>query len=77
MKDAEVFLRHILESIKLLEKYLKGVSKETFLNSTAKQDLAARRLEIIGEAVKNLPPFFQKKNIQRLDGKKLQEQETF
>ena len=61
MKESKIFLQHILESIELLEKYLKGVSKEKFMNSTIKQDLAARRLEIIGEAVKNLPASFRKK----------------
>lgn len=47
-KDAVVFLKHILESIELLEKYIKGVTEKEFLQSTEKQDLAMRRLEIIG-----------------------------
>lgn len=61
MKDINIFLQHIIESIEILEEYLLGVSKEEFMNNTVKQDLAVRRLEVIGEAVKNLPVSFKKK----------------
>ena len=61
-KDADVFLKHILESIQLLEKYMEGVTEEQFLDSTEKQDLAIRRLEIIGEAVRNLPEEFRQEH---------------
>lgn len=54
-KQPITFLEHILESIGLIEEYLSGATKEEFFNSVKLQDLAARRLEIIGEAVKNLP----------------------
>lgn len=57
-KEAVIFLKHILESIELLEKYIKDITEEQFLQSTEKQDLAIRRLEIIGEAVRNLPEEF-------------------
>lgn len=57
-KDATVFLKHILESINLIEKYTKDVVEEQFLQSTEKQDLVTRRLEIIGEAIRNLPEEF-------------------
>lgn len=45
----------MLDSINLIEKYLKGKNKEAFLSSEQLQDAVIRRLEIIGEAVKNLP----------------------
>lgn len=61
-KEASVFLKHILESIQLLEKYMEGVIEEEFLNSDEKQDLAIRRLEVIGEAVRNLPEEFRKEH---------------
>jgi uncharacterized protein with HEPN domain len=51
----KVFAEHILESISLIENYSSGLSKEQFLESIEKQDAIIRRLEIIGEAVKNLP----------------------
>jgi uncharacterized protein with HEPN domain len=65
-KDISVFLRHILESINLIEKYTKNVTEEEFLQSVEKQDLVTRRLEIIGEAIRNLPEQFriEHKNIE-------------
>jgi uncharacterized protein with HEPN domain len=57
-KDPNVYLSHIMHSIYAIENYLQGVSKEEFLNSEEKQDLISRRLEIIGEAVKQLPEDF-------------------
>jgi uncharacterized protein with HEPN domain len=56
------FLRHILQSIELLEDYCKDANEEKFANSTPLQDMVFRRLEIIGEAVKNLPDEFKNKH---------------
>lgn len=61
-KEPIVFLTHILESINLIEIYLQGVTEEYFHVSVEKQDLVVRRLEIIGEATKNLPNEFRKKH---------------
>jgi len=54
-KDPKIFLDHILECIKLIEDYIKGKTKEEFLKSTELQDMTIRRIEIIGEAIRNLP----------------------
>ena len=54
-KDPKVFLGHILESIALVESYVAGITKKDFLASTQLQDSVLRRIEIIGEAVKNIP----------------------
>ena len=54
-KDVAVFLEHILESIDLIEKYTEGVTEEIFLNSPQVHDAVIRRIEIIGEAIKNIP----------------------
>jgi uncharacterized protein with HEPN domain len=54
-KDWRVYIEHILESIGLIEKYLEGKSKDDFFNSIQLQDSVNRRIEIIGEAVKNIP----------------------
>jgi uncharacterized protein with HEPN domain len=54
-KDPKVLIEHILESIELIEGYLRGVSREEFLSSREKQDAVIRRLEVIGEAVKQIP----------------------
>ncbi len=54
-KEASAFLEHILRSIDLIEKYTKGRTENDFLASVELQDQVIRRIEIIGEAVKNLP----------------------
>jgi uncharacterized protein with HEPN domain len=55
VKDAKTFIDHILECIGLIEKYTENKTKEDFSCSTQLQDSVIRRLEIIGEAVKNIP----------------------
>lgn len=57
-KDPGVFLKHILECIDLVEKYTKNVSKKQFMEDVRIQDAVVRRLEIIGEAARNLPDEF-------------------
>ncbi|EFK95801.1 conserved hypothetical protein, partial [sediment metagenome] len=54
-KDLHVFLQHILDSIAEIEKNTDNITKEEFLKLTTIQDAVVRRLEIIGESVKNLP----------------------
>ena len=54
-KDPQVFLKHIRDSIDIIEKTAVGLSEDKFLESVMIQDAFARRLEIIGEAVRNLP----------------------
>ena len=49
------FLEHILESISLISDYLKGVSEKEFWSNKQLQDSVLRRIEIVGEASKNLP----------------------
>ena len=50
-----IYLKHILDAIELLETYIEDISYEDFKNSIQLQDSVIRRLEIIGEAVKNIP----------------------
>ncbi len=57
-KDADILLRHILESIEALEAYLANIDKEEYLSNMEKQDSAERRLQIIGEAVIQLSQEF-------------------
>jgi uncharacterized protein with HEPN domain len=54
-KDPRIFVEHILECIERIEEYVGGVTKDEFFRSTQIQDAVIRRIEIIGEAVKNLP----------------------
>ena len=61
-KDVSVFLKHILESIAQIEEFVKGASKADFISSVKTHDATMRRLEIIGEATKNLPRTFREKH---------------
>ena len=60
-KDPLVFLGHILESIEWIEKDIDNMSKQQFLKNVPMQDAVVRRLEIIGEAVRNVPEEFRQK----------------
>ncbi len=57
MKDRDpwLYLTHVLESIELAHAYVEGVDFREFSESQKLQDAVIRRIEIIGEAVKNLP----------------------
>ncbi len=61
-KDPKIFISHILESIDLIETYSKNTIQAQFLKRPSVQDAIIRRLEIIGEAVKNLPDSFRAKH---------------
>lgn len=61
-KNPKILLGHILESIEEIEKYKYHVTKEKFSKMTMLQDAVIRRIEIIGEAVKKLPPDFKRKH---------------
>ena len=61
MKNDAVFLRHILETIEKIENSTSGISREEFETDVDVQDSTLRRIEIIGEAVKNLSEKTKKK----------------
>jgi uncharacterized protein with HEPN domain len=54
-KDTGIFIDHILECIQLIEEYTEAITMDVFLNSKQIQDSVIRRIEIIGEAAKNIP----------------------
>jgi len=54
-KDPLIFIDHILESISAVKDYVAGLDKKKFFESTQVQDAVIRRVEIIGEAVRNFP----------------------
>lgn len=62
-KDPKVFINHILESIEAVEEYARNLSEKEFLASREKQDAIIRRVEIIGEAVKNLEDEIRQTNL--------------
>lgn len=57
-KDPVIFLKHILESIEKIELYIRNMPEKEFLKSSQTQDAVIRRIEILGEAVRNLPTDF-------------------
>lgn len=61
-KDPKIFIGHIVESIELIEAYSEELTTEKFKKSRVLQDAIIRRLEIIGEAVKNLSKSFREKH---------------
>lgn len=54
-KEPKIFIEHISDCIELIEKYTKNITEKEFLKSTQLQDAIIRRIEIIGEAIKNIP----------------------
>ena len=60
-KPVKTFLLHILESIARIDHDMKNISSvEDLFKEETIQDAVVRRLEIIGEAVKNIPTDFKK-----------------
>ena len=60
-KNVRIFLEHILDNIKDIESYTAKMNESEFLKDKKTQDAVMRKLEIIGEAVKKIPPHFKKK----------------
>lgn len=60
-REVRVYIEDILESIEKIEEYTKPISEEVFYKNIQVQDAVLRRLEIIGEAVKNIPQEFKEK----------------
>ncbi len=53
-KDDLVYLGHIVEQIAKIEKSTENISRKQFESNEELKDATIRRLEIIGEAVKNI-----------------------
>ncbi|MBU1685322.1 DUF86 domain-containing protein [Patescibacteria group bacterium] len=54
MKDNSFFLKHILDSIRRIRRYLDGVTFEEFVKDEMRVGATVRELEIIGEAASKL-----------------------
>jgi hypothetical protein len=68
-RDADL-VEDISEAITRIERYTAGLTLDAFLADTKTQDATVRNLEIIGEAVKSLPPI-SGKNIKACRGRTL------
>ena len=60
-KDSLVFIRHIFDNIKDIEKFSRGLNEEDFKKDVLIQKAIIRSIEVIGEAAKNIPPSFKDK----------------
>lgn len=53
-RSPNLFIEDILASVGLIEQYLRNKTKDDFFKSVELQDKVIRRLEVIGEAIRNL-----------------------
>ena len=62
MDRDKTYLLDILNSAELIDDYVAGIKRDTFLDITEMQDAVIRRLEIIGEASRRISDQFKKKH---------------
>ena len=62
MKDPFIFLEHIFDNLLDIKEFSNKLSKESFEKDKLRQNAIIRSLEVIGEAVKNIPNDFKKKH---------------
>jgi uncharacterized protein with HEPN domain len=60
-RDTGLFIKDILENISYIKFFSKGLTRDKFLEDKLRQNAVIRSLEIIGEAVKNIPGSFREK----------------
>jgi len=60
-RDVNLFINDILQNIKDIESFSKELTRDKFQNDKLRQNAIIRSLEIIGEAVKNVPNSFRDK----------------
>lgn len=60
-RNMKLYLQDIWESISAIEEYTRNLSEDKFYSNRQVQDAVVRRLEIIGEAVKNIDDDFKNK----------------
>lgn len=61
MKDNTVYLKHIIESIDKINKYLNGISFDEFIKDEMRVSATIREMEIIGEAANKIGEEFKNK----------------
>jgi len=60
-RNIKLYLQDIWESTLAIEEYTQNLAEEEFYSNRQVQDAIIRRLEIIGEAVKNIDDDFRNK----------------
>jgi len=54
-RQPEIFLRHMINAIKTIEKYIEGMDHDLFLKDNKTIDAVIRQFEILGEAASRVP----------------------
>ncbi|MEW6041190.1 MAG: DUF86 domain-containing protein [Elusimicrobiota bacterium] len=62
MKSNKVFLLHIRDAIRDIEKFVKDIPEKEFFKNHMLQSAVIRQIEIIGEATKNISEEFKNKH---------------
>ena len=57
-RDPQILLEDVRLAISKIERYIVGLSHDQFLADDLRKDAVARNLEIIGEAVRQMPDAF-------------------
>lgn len=63
-RDYKLYLEDIKDCIRQIKIYLYDISEQEFNNNKLIQDAVIRRLEVIGEASRNIPRSLKEKNKQ-------------
>jgi len=61
-RDNRLYIDDIVACIEMIEGYVAGITEDDFKSDVQKQDAVARRIEIIGEASKNISAEYKKKH---------------
>ena len=62
-KEDTIYLRHILDAILRIEKYINDIEYGEFMDNQLIQDGVIRQIEIIGEAAKRLSDELRKRHL--------------
>lgn len=60
-REYALYLEDILECIGSIESFSRGLAREGFMTDELRQSAILRKIEVMGEAVKNIPPEVRKK----------------
>lgn len=58
-RDDTVYLNDMLDAIRQIEQYMRGLEFQAFSEDKMRQDAVVRRFQVIGEAARNISPEFQ------------------
>jgi uncharacterized protein with HEPN domain len=64
MRDRTLYLKDILSAIESIESFIAGMDLDTFQTDDKTASAVVRKLEIIGEAVKQIPEELRQKHVQ-------------